>query len=62
MNQLTENERAALRNQHIGFVFQNFQLIPTLTALENVMIPLELLGNTQSKQVSKRITRSSWPY
>jgi putative ABC transport system ATP-binding protein len=39
-----EDERAAIRNQYVGFVFQNFQLIPTLTALENVMVPLELRG------------------
>ena len=38
---MNEDERAALRNKYVGFVFQNFQLIPTLTALENVMIPLE---------------------
>jgi len=44
---LGEDERAALRNEHIGFVFQNFQLIPTLTALENVCIPLELKGRTK---------------
>ena len=42
---LTEDERAAARNKYIGFVFQNFQLIPTLTALENVMVPLELRGD-----------------
>ncbi len=41
---LDEDQRAMFRNQHIGFVFQNFQLIPTLTALENVMVPLELRG------------------
>lgn len=41
---LSEDERAAFRNEHIGFIFQNFQLIPTLTALENVMVPLELRG------------------
>jgi putative ABC transport system ATP-binding protein len=44
LNPLSEDERAALRNQHVGFIFQNFQLIPTLTAIENVMIPLELNG------------------
>lgn len=42
MNGLSEDEKAALRNDHVGFIFQNFQLIPTLTALENVSIPLEL--------------------
>jgi putative ABC transport system ATP-binding protein len=41
---LNEDERARLRNNVVGFVFQNFQLIPTLTALENVMVPLELRG------------------
>ena len=41
IDKMTEDERAALRNKYVGFVFQNFQLIPTLTALENVMIPLE---------------------
>jgi putative ABC transport system ATP-binding protein len=40
---LDEDERAALRAERVGFVFQSFQLIPTLTALENVLIPLELL-------------------
>lgn len=43
----TENEKAALRNQYVGFIFQNFQLIPTLTAIENVMIPLELQGRAK---------------
>jgi len=42
MEMLSEDERAAVRNQHVGFIFQNFQLLPTLTALENVMVPLEL--------------------
>ena len=44
LNELNENQRALLRNQHTGFVFQNFQLLPNLTALENVMIPAELRG------------------
>jgi len=39
---LTEDQRAAVRKQHVGFIFQSFQLIPTLTALENVMVPMEL--------------------
>lgn len=42
LNDLTEDQRAQVRNQHVGFIFQNFQLLPTLTALENVMVPLEL--------------------
>ena len=42
---LTEDQRALVRNECVGFVFQNFQLIPTLTAQENVLVPLELRGN-----------------
>ena len=42
LDKLSEDEKAKVRNQHIGFIFQNFNLLPTLTALENVMIPLEL--------------------
>ena len=41
-----EDSRAQLRNTHVGFVFQNFQLIPTLTGLENVLVPLELRGES----------------
>lgn len=44
LDHLNEDERAHVRNQHVGFIFQNFQLLPTLTALENVMVPLELRG------------------
>src|SRR5690606_8572971 len=44
-NNLSEDERAQLRNQKVGFIFQDFQLLPTLTALENVAVPLELQGN-----------------
>ncbi len=44
LNGLSEDKLAAVRNAHVGFVFQNFQLLPTLTALENVMVPLELKG------------------
>lgn len=42
LNDLGEDERARVRNRYVGFIFQNFQLMPTLTALENVMVPLEL--------------------
>ncbi len=45
LDSLNEDVRARLRNEHVGFVFQNFQLIATLTALENVMVPLELRGD-----------------
>ncbi|MFP4540450.1 MAG: ABC transporter ATP-binding protein [Opitutales bacterium] len=41
---LDEDERAAVRNAHVGFIFQNFQLLPTLTAEENVRVPVELRG------------------
>jgi putative ABC transport system ATP-binding protein len=46
-----EDERARIRNEHVGFVFQNFQLIPTLTALENVMVPMELRGDRSARQL-----------
>lgn len=51
LNAMNEDDRAYLRNQYTGFVFQNFQLLSTLTALENVMVPLELRGerNVESK-------------
>lgn len=53
LDNLSEDERAQVRNQHVGFIFQNFQLLPTLTALENVMVPLELRGekNTRSRSM-----------
>lgn len=44
LDALGEDARARVRNESVGFVFQNFQLIPTLTALENVLVPLELRG------------------
>jgi len=49
LNDLSEDERARVRNQYVGFIFQNFQLMPTLTALENVMVPLELRGEKNIK-------------
>ncbi|MGJ8592953.1 MAG: ABC transporter ATP-binding protein [Aquaticitalea sp.] len=48
LNTLNEDQRAQLRNREVGFIFQNFQLLPTLTALENVSVPLELQGNKQA--------------
>jgi putative ABC transport system ATP-binding protein len=51
LGSLNEDKRAAVRNEHVGFIFQTFQLIPTLTALENVMVPGELRGR---KHVRKR--------
>jgi putative ABC transport system ATP-binding protein len=48
LGKLDEDSRAQLRGKIVGFVFQNFQLIPTLTALENVMVPMELQGLNHS--------------
>ncbi len=49
---MSEDQRALLRNRSVGFIFQNFQLLPTLTALENVMVPLELKGRKDAQQVA----------
>ena len=46
---LDEDQRARLRNERVGFVFQNFQLVPTLSALENAMVPLELRGRKDAR-------------
>ncbi|CAN7558850.1 ABC transporter ATP-binding protein [Caballeronia sp. LjRoot29] len=51
---LSEDERAALRSGSVGFVFQSFQLMPHLTALENVMLPLELRGDVPHKEIATR--------
>ena len=53
LNRLDEDDRAYVRNQHVGFIFQNFQLLPTLTALENVTIPLELRGERNVENAAK---------
>ncbi|MEO9965205.1 MAG: ABC transporter ATP-binding protein [Reichenbachiella sp.] len=55
LNSLSEDDRAQLRNEHVGFIFQNFQLIPTLSALENVMVPLELRGDKGAKTIAERL-------
>lgn len=55
IDNLSEDERSAVRNKEVGFIFQNFQLIPTLTALENVMIPLELQGHSGAKAISSEL-------
>ncbi|MDN3493615.1 ABC transporter ATP-binding protein [Winogradskyella bathintestinalis] len=49
---LNEDQRAQLRNKEVGFIFQNFQLLPTLTALENVSVPLELQANKNAVKTS----------
>lgn len=55
LTQLNEDGRAAMRNQWVGFVFQSFQLLPGLTALENVMLPLELRGNDQAEPAANAL-------
>src|ERR1022692_4069711 len=49
---LDEDGRAAIRGKHVGFVFQSFHLIPSLTAIENVMLPLELAGRANARGVA----------
>lgn len=53
LNSLDEDGRARLRGQQVGFVFQSFQLLPSLTALENVMLPLELAGHADPRAVAE---------
>lgn len=50
LERLNEDQRAAVRSRDVGFIFQNFQLLPTLTALENVMVPLELKKRANAKE------------
>ena len=52
LGKLDEDGRARLRNERVGFVFQSFQLLPSMTALENVMLPLELVGNNNCESVA----------
>jgi putative ABC transport system ATP-binding protein len=52
---LSEDDRAALRAQKLGFVFQSFQLLGNLTALENVMLPLELAGHARARQLAREM-------
>jgi len=57
LSAIGEDDRARLRNKLVGFVFQNFQLIPTLTALENVTVPLELRGDRHARTLGLDILR-----
>jgi len=54
---LDEDERAALRSRQVGFVFQSFQLLGNLTALENVMLPLELMGRNDARETATEMLR-----
>ncbi|MCP5416911.1 MAG: ABC transporter ATP-binding protein [Chromatiaceae bacterium] len=56
LTQLSERERTLFRRQHIGFVYQFFNLIPTLTAAENIALPLELNGHAET-EIRKRVTQ-----
>lgn len=55
ISELSEDKRAQMRAQRVGFVFQSFQLLPALTALENVMLPLELGGNADPAARAKEL-------
>lgn len=57
IGQLSDNQRTELRNHSIGFVFQNFNLIPVLTALENVMLPLRITGISVAEAKKRAIKR-----
>ena len=55
LTRLDEDGRAALRSKKLGFVFQSFQLLPTFTALENVMLPLELSASAEAQQRAREV-------
>jgi putative ABC transport system ATP-binding protein len=55
LTRLTEDERALLRGEKVGFIFQTFQLIPTLTAIENVQVPLELRGRSDAAERARTL-------
>jgi putative ABC transport system ATP-binding protein len=57
LERLSEDGKARVRNQSVGFVFQNFQLIPTLTALENATVPMELRGDRSARQLGLELLR-----
>ena len=54
LNELDEDQRARLRAEKVGFVFQSFQLLPALTAAENVMLPLELAGVSDAERIAEQ--------
>ncbi|HEY5718400.1 MAG TPA: ATP-binding cassette domain-containing protein, partial [Motiliproteus sp.] len=58
LGNLDEDQRAELRRQYVGFVFQNFQLLPALTARENVVLPLELLQRPHATQEATRLLQA----
>jgi putative ABC transport system ATP-binding protein len=55
LTELDEDGRAAVRARHVGFVFQSFHLVPSLTALENVMLPLELTGRADARSTAREV-------
>ncbi len=55
LTRLDEDGRAAVRARHVGFVFQSFHLVPSLTALENVMLPLELTGRADARSTAREV-------
>ena len=57
LTQMDEDHRAAFRASHVGFVFQSFQLLPNLTALENVMLPIELAGKPAEAAANSMLQR-----
>ncbi|MCP4301414.1 MAG: ATP-binding cassette domain-containing protein [Gammaproteobacteria bacterium] len=57
LSELTEDGRARVRAESVGFVFQSFHLVPSLNALENVMLPLELAGHSDARAAAREIIR-----
>lgn len=55
LSQMDEDQRARLRSESVGFIFQSFQLLPSLTALENVMFPLELQGDSKAAEKARQL-------
>ena len=55
LTRLDEDGRAAMRARHVGFVFQSFHLVPSLTAVENVMLPLELVGRADARAAALEV-------